>query len=301
MRNQHVQKYWRERHSVVGAFWDIDFLLFDQILQMQSDDGVRGDLLEIGAFYGKSAIVLGCHCGPDEKVIVCDIFDDTGGDADNVAENANSYSGLNRMQFEENYQRWVDRSPVVLAELSEHIAERVQPRSLRFAHIDGSHLYHVVRADIANTRELMNNDGVVVLDDFRGVHTPGVSAAAWEAVTHGGLIPICVSEQKLYGAWNQGTARAILYRLMRWAASQGDVLNYGVQDVAGTNLLVIQNPPPWKKYKFVMSIPTPWTTLKIVIEIPALWRRHPAAPTLRDVLHRAWFRHHLGTRQTELQ
>ena len=62
-----VQEYWRERHSVIGAFWDIDFLLFDRILQTQQRSGVTGDLLEIGALYGKSAIVLGRHAGPGES------------------------------------------------------------------------------------------------------------------------------------------------------------------------------------------------------------------------------------------
>ena len=112
-----VQKYWRQRNSIVGAFWDIDFLLFDCILRMQSECGVHGDLLEIGALYGKSAIVLGCHAGAEEKVIVCDIFNDVEGDDENVSENSQSYNGLNRQKFEENYSRWVDRPPVVIAEL----------------------------------------------------------------------------------------------------------------------------------------------------------------------------------------
>jgi hypothetical protein len=244
-----VQKYWRERNSVVGAFWDIDFLLFDRILRMQPEYGVRGDLLEIGALYGKSAIVLGCHAGPEEKVIVCDIFNDVEGDAENVAENSESYNGLNRRKFEENYLRWVGRPPVVIAELSENIVNRVESRSLRFAHVDGGHLYNVVRTDITNTRGLMNDSGVVVMDDFRALHTPGVAAAVWEAVSNDGLIPICISEQKFYGAWNPDTARATIESLTGWVASQGDAINYGMQDVAGANVLVIENPTPWRTFE----------------------------------------------------
>ena len=237
-----VQKYWRGRNRVVGAFWDIDFLLFDRILRMQTEYGVRGDLLEIGALYGKSAIVLGCHAGTDEKVIVCDIFNDAEGDTENVAENSQSYSGLNRKKFEENYLRWVDRTPVVIAELSEDLIGKVEPRSLRFAHVDGGHLYSVVRTDINTARDLLNESGVVAMDDFRVLHAPGVAAAVWEAVTNEGLIPICISEQKFYGAWNPETARATRENLTDWAASQGQAINYGVQDVAGSRLLVIENP-----------------------------------------------------------
>lgn len=296
--SQCVQKYWRQRNAVPGAFWDIDFLLFDCILKTQLEQDIHGDLLEIGVLYGKSAIILGCHARPEEQVIVCDVFDDAEGDSENIAENAESYTGLNQRKFEENYLRWVDRRPVVIAELSQYLVDRVEPRSLRFAHVDGSHLYNVVRMDIANTRNLMNDSGVVIMDDFRALHTPGVAAAVWEAVSNEGLIPICISEQKFYGAWNIETARAIGENLTRWAASQGDALNYGMQEVAGRNILIIQNPAPWKRYQLVFEIPTPWTRLKIVIEIPVPWIKHIAAPSLRDFLGRAWVRPHLGSRPT---
>src|SRR4051794_2346863 len=126
-----LDEYWRERNSIVGAFWDIDCLLFDQVLRMQFSHDIQGDLLEIGALYGKSAIVLGLHARSTEKVIVCDVFDDAGGDAENTAENVQSYNGLNRRKFEDNYSRYVHQSPVVIPELSEHIAERVTAQSLR--------------------------------------------------------------------------------------------------------------------------------------------------------------------------
>ncbi|OSC29667.1 hypothetical protein B8W69_08365 [Mycobacterium vulneris] len=296
-----AQKYWRERKSVVGAFWDIDFLLFDRILTGQFESGVQGDLLEIGALYGKSAILLGCHARPEEKVIVCDVFDNVEGDDENVAENTQSYRGLNRGRFEDNYKRWVDRPPVVIAELSQHIVNRVEPRSLRFAHVDGSHLYNVVRMDIANTRSILNDSGVVVMDDFRALHTPGVAAAVWDAVSNEGLIPICISEQKFYGSWNSEIARVTSLNLMQWVATQGDAINYGMQDVAGASVLLIQSPAPWKKYKLVMDLPTPWGTVKIVIVIPAPWRKHPAAPRLRDVFNQAWVRPYLGSRQAKAQ
>lgn len=252
--SQSARKYWRARNSIVGAFWDIDFLLFDRILATQRANSFRGDLLEIGALYGKSAIVLGCHAGSDEKVIVCDIFNDAEGGTDNVAENAQSYIGLNRKKFEDNYVRWVDRPPVVIAELSEHIVGKVEPRSLRFAHVDGSHLYSVVRMDIANTRNLMNDGGVVAMDDFRAFHTPGVAAAVWEAVATEGLIPICLSEQKLYGSWHAETARATREMLTNYVASHEDDINYGVQEIAGVGVLVVENPTPWELKRRVQRV-----------------------------------------------
>lgn len=295
--SQCVQAYWRHRRSVPGAFWDIDFLIFDQILQIQHHRQIRGDLLEIGALFGKSAIVLGRHAKPDEEVIICDIFDDTDGVADNVEENLQSYSGLNRAKFESYYSTWVDQPPVVIAELSGSIVNKVKSQSLRFTHIDGSHLYEVVRMDIANTRRLMNENGVVVMDDFRALHTPGVAAAVWDAVSNQDLTPICITEQKFYGSWNPIVALEICTELTRWLATQREAINYGVQDIAGMSTLIVQNPAPWGgKLQTMIKIPNPWRPMQIVIEVPAPWRKHIAASKMRDVVNYSWGRPYLGRR-----
>ncbi|PJE19004.1 MAG: hypothetical protein CK429_01435 [Mycobacterium sp.] len=236
-----LRRYWRQRNTIVGAFWDIDFLLFDHILDSQAKRGVRGDLLEIGALYGKSAIVLGCHARPPEQVFICDIFDNHEGNGENIAENTASYQGLDRQKFESNYGRWVQQPPVVIAELSEHIVARIKAQTLRFAHIDGSHLFDVVRSDIKNVRSLMTSTGIVAVDDFRALHTPGVAAAVWESVSSDGLIPICVSEQKLYGCWSNETARSTSELLTAWAADHSQTYNYGIQSIAGVDVIIIQN------------------------------------------------------------
>ncbi|EFG74444.1 hypothetical protein HMPREF0591_5637 [Mycobacterium parascrofulaceum ATCC BAA-614] len=293
--SQCVQTYWGNRRSVPGAFWDIDFLLFDQILQMQSSRGICGNLLEIGALFGKSAIVLGRHVKPQEKAIVCDIFDYSGANPENAEENSQSYKGLNRTKFEQNYLKWVEKLPEIINELSSNITERVETKSLRFAHVDGSHLFEVVGMDVANTRRLMNDFGVVAIDDFRAVHTPGVAAAVWAAVCNDDLMPICISEQKFYGSWSPEVAAKMRADLTRWAASQHNFINYGTQDVAGKSVLIIQNPPPWGgKVQLTLRIPNPWRPISIVIEIPAPWKKHIAALRMRDVVNLSWGRPYLG-------
>lgn len=234
--------YWSSRTTVGGAFWDADFRLFDELLAAQEALGVAGDLLEIGALYGKSTIVLGLHSRPTETVHVCDVFEQETGDDANQAENDSSYPGLARDTFEANYRRYVPRSPHVIQELSTSIASHVEPGTLRFAHIDGGHLFETVVEDLRNVKPLMAPRGVVVLDDFRALHTPGVAAAAWAEVVSGGLVPFAVSEQKMYATWDSATDYA--QRLDGWLKRNPDVDNYGYQDVAGHSLLVLENPRP---------------------------------------------------------
>ena len=237
-----AEAYWRARGSVLGAFWDIDFLLFDRILSGQERGRLTGDLLEIGALYGKSAILLGLHARSGEETIVCDIFGDVGANEANSLENDVSYPDLTRDVFEANYARWVRRPARIVQELSGAIRSHVEEGSLRFAHIDGGHHYDVVAGDIRNVKPLLSDCGVVVLDDYRAIHTPGIAAAAWEAVANDGLVPFCVTEQKLYATWSASTADSMGVYLAEWVKRQGESMNAGIQDIAGRRLLLIQNP-----------------------------------------------------------
>jgi hypothetical protein len=234
--------YWRERRSVFGAFLDIDFLVFDRILSDQERSRVTGDLLEIGAWNGKSAIVLGLHARPGEETIICDIFGDAGVNDANTLENALTYPHLTRDAFEANYVRWVGRPARIVQECSRTIRSHVKDGSLRFAHVDGGHHYDVVADDLSNTKQLLSNGGVLALDDFRALHAPGVAAATWEAVANNRLIPFCATEQKLYATWSASTANSMAGLLAGWVKQHGETMNAGIQDVAGHELLLIENP-----------------------------------------------------------
>lgn len=235
-----TEAYWQARGSIVGAFWDLDFLLFDHVLTSQAELGVTGDLLEIGALYGKSTVVLGLHARADDTVHVCDIFENEGVSEANDAENSSSYPGLARDTFERNYAAHVSKPPRIIQEFSDRIATHLEPGVLRFAHIDGGHLYETVVDDLRQTRALLGDDAVVVLDDVRALHTPGVAAAAWAAVINDGLNPFAISDQKMYATW--GPSGAYAERLDAWLRRTPVITNYGYQDIAGRTVALIENP-----------------------------------------------------------
>lgn len=111
--------------------------------------------------------------------------------------------------------------------------------------------------DITSTRSLIHEARVVVMDDFRALHTPGVAAATWGAVATDGLIPICLSEQKFYGAWDPDMARATSDDLADWLAAQGDAVNYGMQEIASSDVLVVENQTSHKfKERVQRIVPT---------------------------------------------
>ncbi|MEU3658398.1 class I SAM-dependent methyltransferase [Streptomyces sp. NPDC032940] len=188
-------------NDVPGWFWPLDQVLFSWFLERQEAVGTRGDLLELGTYLGKSAILLGHRLQDGEKLTVCDLFEADAPDEANRAEAAKSYATLTRQAFERNYLSFHDDLPVIVQGPSSVIAGEVEPGTCRFAHIDASHLYEHVHGDIGAVRELLGPEGVVALDDYRTEHTPGVAVAVWEAVLNRGLHPVCLSSQKLYGTW----------------------------------------------------------------------------------------------------
>lgn len=207
-----------EDDTVQGWFPLLDFLLFDWILSDQEAAGTTGGLAEIGVFQGRSAILLGFHQRPGEAVCVCDVFDGEISDESNRMDYERWYTGQEptRMVFERNYRRFHGRLPEVIVEApSDHMPAHVAEGTLRFLHIDGSHLYKSVAGDIDRARALLAPSGIVVCDDYRTEHSPGTGAAVWEAVFDKGLRPICLTAQKFYATWTADVP-AIQARLKSW-------------------------------------------------------------------------------------
>lgn len=209
----------RRPTEVAGWLAEVDFRLFDWLLEQQGP----GDLLEIGAYEGASAILLGLHRRDGETFTVCDLFAVPDESAENFAESDYWYRNLTRETFERNYLSFVPEPPRIVQETSLDIQQHVQAASCRFVHVDGAHVYSYVRSDIAAARALLNAEGIVVCDDWRGRYTPGVTVATMEALVEGGLNVIAITEGKFYGSWNAGLASELRDSAAAWAEASPDV------------------------------------------------------------------------------
>ncbi|HEY8478546.1 MAG TPA: class I SAM-dependent methyltransferase [Spirillospora sp.] len=223
--------------DVKGWFPKIDQILFTWFLQRQDRLGEPGDLVELGTYLGKSAILIGDHLREGETFTVCDLFDSEASDDPNRAEMERSYSTLTRAAFEENYRAFHEEPPRIVQGPTSLILDHVEPESCRFVHVDASHLYEHVHRDIQAAHVMLRSGGLIVCDDYRSEHTPGVSAAVWEAVATDGLRPICVTPQKLYGTW--GNAGPVQDDLLNWLEKRED-LWHEVQQVAGRPLVRVK-------------------------------------------------------------
>lgn len=236
--------------EVKGWFFTADQLMFDWFLAHQQKESEPGDLLELGAYMGKSAIFLGARLRAGERFTVCDLFDSPAEDASNSQEMKKSYATLTRRAFEANYRAFHEELPTIVQGLSSVVTDHVDEGSVRFAHIDASHLYEHVHGDILAVRSLLTAHGVVVMDDYRAEHCPGVAAATWQAVANEGLRPICITGTKFYGTW--GDPEPLQKALLEWIAARGDI---------------------WHEVQFVNDAP--------LIRLSAKGAREPAQPASR--------------------
>ncbi|WP_446664554.1 class I SAM-dependent methyltransferase [Flexivirga sp. B27] len=189
--------------SFSGGLWNPDLGIFRFLLE---DTGTRvpggGDLAEIGAAWGHTSVLIGSYLQAGETFTVVDLWEKGATDAENARENAQSYTGLTKAKFLSNYLSVLPEPPTVIQDFSSAITGVASHRSHRFIHVDASHLYEHVRQDVESSRVLVKPGGVVVFDDYRAEHCPGVAAAVWEAVTQDGLRPFMVTPFKLYATWD---------------------------------------------------------------------------------------------------
>lgn len=188
--------YTEQMDKVDGWFFEADVEMFSKLLASQTAEGVTGDILEIGAYQGKSAILMGYSLRDDEELVICDLFSDVMHHADISARPRQQYAGLEQQQFLANWDRFHTRRPTLA--VCESMQLDLGDRALRFAHIDGCHSYRCVASDIRLALSHMASRGVIALDDYRGVETPGVAAAIWQAVGNGVLFPFAATYMKLY-------------------------------------------------------------------------------------------------------
>lgn len=193
-----ITQFREETLKVDGWLEDIDCFIFHALLSYQTGESLQGDLLEVGVYQGKSAILLGMHLQGSEKMHACDIFDNQT-DPANKNEIVNSYSHFSREIFLRNYTKVIKSIPEVYACASSELGNLLTQKKFRFIHIDGSHLYeHVIKDLILASTLLEEQFGVIAVDDFRAEHAIGVSSAMWEMIYFHGLKPLILSSSKAY-------------------------------------------------------------------------------------------------------
>jgi hypothetical protein len=209
--------------TVPGWFSELDFRILVALDQAQKRADVSGDILEIGAYHGKSAILLGYLTQGRESLHVCDLFNLNADVSDmNREENERWYMGFGQADFERQFRRFHESLPDLIVGPSTDIDREALASTCRLVHIDGSHVHAIVKEDIAAARRVLRQGGIVALDDISTPHNPGSAIAAWEGVLGGVLHPLCLTDAKLYATCDALFPRW-LAEIQDWAAGEPDI------------------------------------------------------------------------------
>lgn len=132
-------------------------------------NGVRGDIIEIGSWQGRSTAFLAQACADTDNGVVhaIDTFQGNPGSEHNY-EIDGSLRSL-EASFRQNMERTgVGDRVVTHAKFSADAIEEVRSatRGVRMLFIDGEHTYEAVKSDLANYAELVAPGGLIVFDDY---------------------------------------------------------------------------------------------------------------------------------------
>lgn len=178
-------------NAIAGWFSRIDMVMMAAAGVAQDQLGVRGDMLEVGVFNGKSLILLTHLARAGENVVGLDYFDD---------------DTLECTQ--KNMVSWgADTANIKLVKTNslDVTVERLQTiignGKSRIIHIDGGHEYYEVMHDLCLFAPAMHDKGLLIMDDVHDREYPGLNLAIeiFRSNTEvgEGLEPLMIGQNKL--------------------------------------------------------------------------------------------------------
>jgi hypothetical protein len=163
---------------------------------------VNGSVLEIGAFLGKTAILLDRLMLHSDELHICDVFEKQKfvTDQENFKEVREYYSKVipTRESFEQNFSLHGKKSPIIHQIESKFLQKELVDRSFKFIHIDGAHTFKAVDTDLKISLAKVCSKGIIVMDDYRNYGALGVAQVFWSVVSERKLKLVLLTHTKAY-------------------------------------------------------------------------------------------------------
>jgi hypothetical protein len=158
--------------------------------------GVKGNLVEIGVWHGRGAILFHHLLNEGECVYAVDIFDLRESEHSHFNDPAILQANMRNFGCDDG------RLVPVRMDTSKNghkLLNMVKPKTVRILHIDGGHNYEVVRRDIEIARRTLGKGAVLVFDDFFNHKHPGTTQAIMEfLLLTPDIAPFLITEKKLW-------------------------------------------------------------------------------------------------------
>ena len=160
LRAMHFVRFQKEFANIPGYTMPESMSVWDFLLEFQSQTWEPAPMLEIGVFYGQSAMMLALHCKPKETILLID-------PTDYVEEARKRLSSFGTSKFEIIKARSSAGQSWALASRYTH--------ALRWIHVDGDHKAEAVWNDLSLANQLLADTGIICVDDFFSPGYPQVT------------------------------------------------------------------------------------------------------------------------------
>jgi cephalosporin hydroxylase len=155
-----------ETHSEIeGWFFPLDQLAFFELVAVQNQMQVGGDLVEVGVYHGKSLVLLSLLKKEEEKLLGFDLFD--ADHKERTQDNLNNFGRSEQVTLVRGYT----------SEIAQGDLDKMLPSPLRFLHIDAGHEYHEVLEQLRLFSPYVADRGIIAMDDYQDREFPGIEAA----------------------------------------------------------------------------------------------------------------------------
>ncbi|HZS41002.1 MAG TPA: class I SAM-dependent methyltransferase [Polyangia bacterium] len=156
--------------SIPGWFTIDDCAHFALVLRMQSAFGLRGDVLEIGTYHGRSAAAMAPFLDEGERLVLCDLF----GAAPREDYPTPPTPALLRSNLRAVCPALRDEQLEIHDGPSQTLS---LARPIRFAHVDGGHTRGEALGDLRRVDGWLLARGVIAVDDYHHREFPEVTPA----------------------------------------------------------------------------------------------------------------------------
>lgn len=161
-----------------------------RLLRLQTEEGVKGPIAEIGAFEGRFFIALAHALEPGEIALALDIFEWPDPGVEQRFEANCARHGIARERY-----RTIkgDAGAMAPADLLAHAGSE----RLRLIHIDGEHSRSALAKDLALATACLADGGLIVLDDMLHPGYPTLMVAVQAYLEDNpDIVPLCVIDRE---------------------------------------------------------------------------------------------------------
>ena len=156
----------KNENDLEGWFFPQDMMSLAVLNTIQSKNNIKGNIIEIGVYKGKSFSFLSHLIKENETLFGYDTFPEDYYESTKLA--LEKYGAI--VKFE-----------LIKADTSElnddDIKAKINGKGIRILHIDAGHEYHEVLHSLLSFSPYVMDAGIIVMDDYQDPEFPGIEAA----------------------------------------------------------------------------------------------------------------------------